>query len=163
MVPHRFKIAVSLFLILATFAVFWQVSNHDFVSYDDDTYLTKNPHVQARFSRESITWAFTTTYANFWHPLTWLSHMLDYQLFGLNPGRHHLSSLLLHIANSILLFLVFVRMTRARWCSAFVAALFALHPHELNTKTPFLIRRGWGLWFCRLTSSKSSKGRRPCI
>ena len=127
MVPHRFKIAASLFLIVATLTVFWQVSNHDFVSCDDDTYVTRNPHVQAGLSTESIKWAFTTTYANFWHPLRWLSHMLDYQLFGLNPGRHHLTSLLLHVASSILLFLVFVRMTEAQWCSALVAALFVPH------------------------------------
>ena len=133
MKSHRLKIVVSLFLIVATLTVFWQVCNHEFVSYDDDTYVTKNPHVQAGLSTESIVWAFTTTYANFWHPLTWLSHMLDCQLFGLSPGMHHLSSLLLHMANSILVFLVFMRMSGVLWCSAFVAALFALHPLHVES------------------------------
>ena len=116
MKPHRLKIAVILFLIVATLAVYWQVLSHDFVNYDDDTYVTKNLHVQTGLTTAGVTWAFTTTYANFWHPLTWLSHMIDCQLFGLNPGGHHLSSLLLHIANSTLLFLVLVRMTKALWC-----------------------------------------------
>jgi tetratricopeptide (TPR) repeat protein len=130
---YRLEIIVCLFLIVATLAVFWQLSNHEFVDFDDDTYVSENSHVQTGLTKEGIVWAFTTTHANFWHPLTWLSYMLDCQLFGLDPGMHHLSNLLLHMANSILLFLVFRRMTGALWCSAFVAALFALHPLHVES------------------------------
>lgn len=130
---YRREIIVCLFLIAATLSVFWQVQNHDFVNYDDNTYVTENSHVQAGLGPRNIIWAFTTTYANFWHPLTWLSHMLDCRLFGLNPGMHHLSSLILHIINSILLFLIFRAMTGSVWRSAFVAVLFALHPFHVES------------------------------
>jgi len=115
---YRLEMIVSLFLIVATLAVFWQVSNHEFLNFDDDTYITENPHVQTGLTKEGIVWAFTTTHANFWHPLTWLSYMVDCELFALKSGMHHLSNLLLHTANSILLFLVFRWMTGALWCSA---------------------------------------------
>jgi tetratricopeptide (TPR) repeat protein len=133
MQPRRLEHMVCLFLIVATLTVYWQVRNHDFVNYDDDKYVTKNPHVQAGVSREGIIWAFTTTHASNWHPLTWLSHMLDCQLYGLNPEGHHLTNLLLHIANTLLLFLVLKRMTEALWRSAIVAALFALHPLHVES------------------------------
>lgn len=130
---RRLELIICLFLIVATLAIYWQAGNHEFVSYDDPTYVTENRFVQKGLTLESISWAFTATHASNWHPLTWLSHMLDCQLFGLNPGMHHLTSLLLHIASSILLFLVFRRMTGALWCSAFVAALFALHPLHVES------------------------------
>jgi tetratricopeptide (TPR) repeat protein len=129
----RRQMLVCLFLIVATLVVFWQVSNHDFLNFDDNTYVTENQRVQAGFTGEGIIWAFTTTHANFWHPLTWLSYMLDCQLFGLEAGLHHLSNLLLHVANSILVFLVFSRMTGALWRSGLVAALFALHPFHVES------------------------------
>lgn len=81
-------IFVSLLLILANLVVYWQVRNHDFLNFDDNTYLTENPHVQAGLTWEGLVWAFSTTYANFWHPLTWLSYMLDYQIYGLKPGGY---------------------------------------------------------------------------
>jgi hypothetical protein len=90
---------ICLALALATLAVFWQVRNHDFVNYDDTDYVTKNYHVKTGLTRDGIIWAFTTGYAGNWHPLTWLSHMLDCQLFGTNPGWHHLTNLLLHTSN----------------------------------------------------------------
>ncbi len=130
---NRLKLVICLLLIVATIAVFWQVYNHDFVNYDDNLYVTENRHVQAGLTWEGIIWAFTTTHASNWHPLTWLSHMLDCQLFGLNAGGHHLTNLLFHIANTLLLFLVFNRMTGAIWRSAFVAALFALHPLHVES------------------------------
>jgi tetratricopeptide (TPR) repeat protein len=124
---------VCLFLIVITLAVYWQVSNHEFVIYDDDVYVTENHHVQAGLTHESLKWAFTTTWATNWHPLTWLSHMLDCQLYGLNPSGHHLTNVLLHLANTLLLFLVLKRMTGTTLQSAVVAALFALHPLHLQS------------------------------
>jgi len=124
---------VSLFIIIATFAVYWQVRNFHFVDYDDNKYIYENLHVQKGLTLESITWAFTTIQANYWHPLTWLSHMLDCQIYGNNPGGHHYTSLLFHIANALLLFIVFRKMTGRLWQSAFIAALFALHPLHVES------------------------------
>jgi tetratricopeptide (TPR) repeat protein len=124
---------VCLFLVIITLAVYWQVGNHEFVNYDDNDYITENQHVQAGLTLKSIAWAFTSTHASNWHPLTWLSHMLDCQIYGLNPSGHHFTSVLFHILNSILLFLIFKRMTRAFWKSAFVAALFAIHPLHVES------------------------------
>ena len=124
---------ICLLLIAATLSVFLQVQNHDFVNIDDPHYVSDNPYVKNGLSRDSIIWAITSTHAANWHPLTWLSHMLDYQLFGMNPGGHHVTSVLLHVANSVLLFLLLSRMTGALWRSAFVAALFALHPLHVES------------------------------
>ena len=124
---------VCLFLVIVTLAVYWQAGNHAFVNYDDNKYVTENKHVQAGLTPDSITWAFTATYAGNWHPLTWLSHMLDCQIYGLNPKGHHLTNVVFHILNAILLFLIFRRMTGALWKSAFVAALFALHPLHVES------------------------------
>jgi len=120
-------------LALVTFVAYEQVRNHDFVDYDDRGYVYENQHVKTGLTSDSIRWAFTTRHASNWHPLTWLSHMLDCQLFGTNPGWHHLTNVLLHIANTLLLFIVLKRMTRALWCSAFVAAAFALHPLHVES------------------------------
>ncbi len=107
--------------------------HNGFVKYDDFHYLTENLHVQAGLTAESIIWAFTTSHSTNWHPLTWLSIMLDCELFGLNPFGHHLVSLLLHTASTLLLFWVLKRMTGAIWCSGFVAAAFALHPVHVES------------------------------
>ncbi len=127
------KLRVCLFLTIAILAVFWRVQDHGFVNLDDDLYVTANPRVQAGLTVDGAVWAFTTTHASNWHPLTWLSHMVDCDLFGLNPGGHHFTNLLFHIANTLLLFLVFEQMTGALWPSAFVAALFALHPLHVES------------------------------
>jgi len=124
---------ICLILVIVTLAVYWQVGNHEFVNYDDNEYVTENRHVQSGLTPDSIAWAFTSTHAANWHPLTWLSHMLDCQIYGLNPGGHHLTNVILHILNSILLFLIFRRMTGALWKSAFIAALFALHPLHVES------------------------------
>ena len=116
-----------------TLIVYWRVQNYDFVNFDDGDYVTGNRHVQGGITNANVIWALTTFHAGNWHPLTWLSHMLDYQLFGLKAGMHHLINLLIHMANSILLFFVFKRMTGAMWRSAFVAALFALHPLHVES------------------------------
>lgn len=127
------KTATFLLLFAVTCAVYWQVSDHEFVHYDDGRYITENPQVKAGVTREGIRWAFTSTYASNWHPLTWLSHMIDVQLFGLRPGAHHVVNVLFHAANTVLLFLLLLRMTGAHWRSAFVAALFALHPLHVES------------------------------
>lgn len=130
----RYRVlCIYLLLTLATVAAFWQVWNHDFVAYDDPDYVSRNSHVNAGLTADSITWAFTTPHAGNWHPLTWLSHMLDCRLFGTNPGRHHLTNLLFHVLNTLLLFAVLNRMTLAPWRSAFVAAAFALHPLHVES------------------------------
>jgi protein O-mannosyl-transferase len=127
------KIAICLFLIVATLAVYWQILEHEFVNYDDNEYITKNWNVKKGLSLESIKWAFTTGHFSNWHPVTWLSHMLDFQLYGLHPKGHLMTSLLLHVANTLLLFVILLRMTGAFWQSSFVAALFALHPFNVES------------------------------
>jgi tetratricopeptide (TPR) repeat protein len=129
----RRDILVCMFLVLSTLSVYWQVHNYDFVNFDDDKYVSDNRHVQVGLTLESITWAFTTNHVSNWHPLTWLSHMLDCQFYGINPGRHHLTNLLFHIANTLLLFFVFRKMTGHLWQSTFVASLFALHPLHVES------------------------------
>ncbi len=128
-------LVLSIYFALAVSAllVFWQVRNSDFVYYDDDDYVSANPHVLNGFSPSNLAWAFTTNLSSHWHPLTWFSLMLDCQLFGPNAGRIHLINLLLHIANTLLLFIVLKKMTGALWQSAFVAALFALHPLHVES------------------------------
>ena len=105
------ELLVVLFLALATVAVYWPVRGHEFVNYDDGPYVYENPHVRAGLTGESVKWAFTAMHSYNWHPLTWLSHMLDCQLYGLDSGKHHITSLLFHAANTALLFLVLRRMT----------------------------------------------------
>jgi tetratricopeptide (TPR) repeat protein len=124
---------VYIFLTAATFIAFWQVNRCDFIGYDDERYVVKNSYIQDGVTVKGIGWAFTTDYFSNWHPLTWISHMLDVQLFDLKPQGHHLTNLLFHIANTLLLFVVFNRMTKALWQSAFVAALFALHPLHVES------------------------------
>ena len=124
---------ICVFLVAATFSIYGQVQNHEFLTYDDAKYVTENLHIQSGFTRDSFVWAFTEPYAANWHPVTWLSHMLDFELYGLDPSGHHLTSLLFHIANTLLLFGVLLKMTGALWRSAMVAALFALHPINVQS------------------------------
>ena len=124
---------IYLLLAVATVIVYWRVNGCDFTYLDDLEYVTENRHIQNGLTLSAVHWAFTTGHAANWHPLTWMSHMLDIQLFGLNPHLHHLTNLLFHIANTLLLFLVFHRMTRAPWRSGYVAALFALHPLHVES------------------------------
>jgi tetratricopeptide (TPR) repeat protein len=133
MQQNRLPYAVYLVLILATLAVFHQLPSHDFVNYDDDLFVYENPQVRNGFSKEGVIWAFTSFSPDYWKPLSWLSHMLDCELFGLRPGMHHLTNLLLHVANTVLLLLVLNRISGALWPSSFVAALFALHPLHVES------------------------------
>ena len=129
----RIDVFVCLLLVLLILAVYWQVTHHEFINFDDDVYVTDNRKVQAGLTLEGLKFAFSFAERTYWHPLTWLSHMLDCQLFGLNAGLHHLMNLIFHIANSLLLFVVLKRMSGARWQSALVAALFALHPINVDS------------------------------
>ncbi len=124
---------IYIALALATLIVFQQVRLNGFVNYDDGIYVTENPNVKSGITAKSVLWAFGAPHMGHWHPLTWLSHMLDCQLFGLNPAGHHITSLLFHIANTLLLFWVLKEMTGAVWPSAFVAAVFALHPIHVES------------------------------
>jgi len=126
-------LAIYLFLTVITLIAFWQLNQCDFINSDDPEYVTENVYIQNGITMETMRWAFTTDYASNWHPLTWMSHMLDVQLFGLKPRWHHLTNLLFHIANTLLLFFVFHRMTKEPWKSAFVAVLFAIHPIHVES------------------------------
>jgi regulator of sirC expression with transglutaminase-like and TPR domain len=130
--PSRQKLIVCIVLTILTLVVFWQVNQYDFV-FDDLAYVTGNSHVQSGITLDGFSWAFSTTDSEFWHPLTWLSLMFDYQLYGLNAGGYHLTNRILHILSTLLLFWLFCRMTGAIWKSAFVAALFALHPLHVES------------------------------
>lgn len=127
------SVLICVFLAGATLAVYRRVLYNDFVNYDDPVYVTENKQVEAGLTREGVVWAFTSRRANNWHPLTWLSLMLDSELFGLKAGVFHATNLLIHIANTLLLFLVLRKMTGSLWCSGFVAAVFALHPLHVES------------------------------
>jgi tetratricopeptide (TPR) repeat protein len=124
---------ICLALAVVTTALYWPMTHHNFVNFDDDDYITNNSHVQAGLTWAGVIWAFQTGAAANWHPLTWLSHMLDCQVYGLYPGGHHSTNLLFHVANTLLLFLWLRQLTGALWRSAFVAALFAWHPLHVES------------------------------
>jgi tetratricopeptide (TPR) repeat protein len=123
---------ITIILIFATLAAYEPIRHNYFVSYDDDLYM-KNPAVTGGITHDSVILAFTKFYAANWHPLTWLSHMLDYQLFGLNPTGHHLVSVAIHIVNALLLLWILTNITGTIWPSAFVAVVFALHPLQVES------------------------------
>ena len=131
---HATVAGICALLVLAVLAVFGQTVRHGFVNVDDDWYvLDKNPCVSQGLTPEGVKWAFTAYHAANWHPLTWLSHMADCQVYGLWPGGHHLTSVAFHAAAALLLFLALLRMTGATWPSALVAALFAIHPLRVES------------------------------
>ena len=128
------RISICILLVIATFIAYMQVLKYGFItSFDDTEYLTSNWNIKAGLTKESIVWAFSTSYASNWHPVTWLSHMLDYEFYGLEPFGHHLTSLLFHIINTLLLFGVLLKMTGALGRSGLVAVLFALHPLNVES------------------------------
>ncbi len=133
MPQRRWKIIACLFLVVATLATYGDLRNHQFINLDDDVYVTDNPAVQDGLTLKGLSWAFTTLHAGLWIPLTWLSFMLDSQLFGLHPGGFLLTNLLFHIANALLLVLWLLYLTRSWGCSFLVAALFALHPLHVES------------------------------
>jgi tetratricopeptide (TPR) repeat protein len=129
----RRKLFLGLTLALTTLALFLPSVSHQLLGYDDQQYVTENPHVRAGLTWSGVVWAFKSFYASNWHPLTWLSHMLDCQLYALKPAGHHLTNVLLHAANTVLLFLAMARLTGGLWRSAAVAALFAWHPLHVES------------------------------
>ncbi|HUN54419.1 MAG TPA: tetratricopeptide repeat protein [Smithella sp.] len=124
---------VCIALILVTSAVYWQVNHFDFITLDDHAYVAENNHIQSGITWDGFRWAFSTKDMGLWNPLVWLSFMLDYQLYGLNAAGYHVTNLILHIFSTLLLFWLFNRMTGALLRSAFVAALFALHPLHVES------------------------------
>jgi tetratricopeptide (TPR) repeat protein len=127
------RIILVITLAIITFCVYSNLLKSDFIGHDDPDYITQNLQVLKGLTPDSILWAFTSTSAANWHPLAWLSHLLDISLYGLNPTGHHLTNLLLHMANTVLLYLVLQGMTGAHWRSLAVAALFALHPLHVES------------------------------
>src|SRR5215831_8786129 len=124
---------VAAALVGLNLFVYRGVERFDFVNWDDQIYLTENANVQAGLSPANAWWALTTGHAPYWHPLTWLSHMLDVTLYGMDPGPHHVTNLLIHVASTLLLFVLLRRMTRDDGPSALVAALFAAHPLHVES------------------------------
>src|SRR5260370_1197054 len=133
MTKHRTTLALCLALPCGTVISYWPMTGHNFVNLDDEQYIVENPHVNSGFTWSGVAWAFRTGYASNWHPLSWISHMADCQLYGLDPRGHHLTNLLFHIANSLLLFIVLKQMTGSLSRSALVAALFAWHPLHVES------------------------------
>jgi tetratricopeptide (TPR) repeat protein len=132
-VQHSQVVGLCVALAVITFAVFGQTLRYRFVNFDDGEYVAQNPVVAHGLTLKGFIWAFAGPHAANWHPLTWLSHMLDCQLYGLDPGAHHLTNVLLHTGTAIALFLVLLRMTGGLWRSAFVAAVFAIHPLRVES------------------------------
>lgn len=129
----RRRIGIAALLAVATLAALWGVLDCGFINFDDPSYVVENTHVRSGISLKTIEWSFTTTDEANWHPLTWISHALDYSLFGLDARYHHATSLLLHALAGVALFLSLAKATRARWQSAFVAFVFALHPLHVES------------------------------
>ena len=129
----RLEFIVGLILTLAIFGIYYQTRNFEFVLLDDDVYVTANPHVTGGLSFASIKWAFTKSHGGFWIPLTWISYMIDCQLHGLNAGDYHMTNLIFHVLNTLLLFGVMRRMTGDIWRCGLVAALFAVHPVHVES------------------------------
>jgi len=147
--PIRYDLLISLFLVIITVAVYWQVTGHDFISLDTPSFLIENPHVNQGVTLTGITRAFFSFYEANWIPLVWLSYMIDCQLHGLDPGWHHFTNLIIHVVNVLLLFFTLKLMTRQRWPAAFVAILFALHPIHAASVAWVAERKGLlsGLFF----------------
>ncbi|HET7452344.1 MAG TPA: tetratricopeptide repeat protein [Thermoanaerobaculia bacterium] len=129
----RLPLLVSLGLAALVVAVFWGSGTHGFLNFDDGEYVSENAHVAAGLTAAGVRWAFTAFHAANWHPVTWLSHMLDVEFFGMNAGAMHRVNVALHLANTLLLFAVLRRWTGALWRSAFVAALFGVHPLHVES------------------------------
>ena len=132
-VNQTMKTAICIFLAVATFSVYLQVKDHEFIDYDDKAFISQNSNIKSGLSKESVIWAFTTTLSGSWEPITWLSHILGYQLYGSSSKNHHLINVFFHITNAVLLFIVLLRMTGALWQSGFVACMFALHPMNVES------------------------------
>jgi len=145
MAPLRtssFSVLISAALLLVTLGLYWPVIDQDFVYFDDTRYVIENRHVHAGLDASTVQWALTTDTMGTWHPLTWLSHAADWSLYGSDAGGHHLTNLLLHALNVLLLFGVLRRMTGSLWASAFVALVFAVHPLNVASVAWIASRKG---------------------
>jgi hypothetical protein len=131
--PRIRDLLIALGLLGAVLAIYAQTANHGFVSYDDPGYVATNQSIRAGVTGESLRWAFTTIESYNWHPLTWVSYLVDYELYGLSPGGYHLTNVALHIANTLILFVILRRLTGEAWPSALVAALFGVHPVHVES------------------------------
>jgi Tfp pilus assembly protein PilF len=129
----RYDLYVSLSLLALTLMVYFQVHNFDFVNFDDRETIIGNTHIRDGITLAGLAWAFTSAYAANWFPVTWISHMLDFQMFGLDSGWHHLTNVMIHLASTALLFALLKRMTQRLWESAFVSFVFALHPLHVES------------------------------
>ena len=160
---RRSVLGVCVFLAAVTWFVFGQTRNFQFINFDDNEYVFKNAQVARGLTLEGVVWAFTHVYAANWHPLTWLSHMLDCQLYGLNPAGHHLTNVFLHAATAIVLFLVLRNMTSALWRSAFVATVFVIHPLRVESVAWVAERKDVlsGLFFALTIAAYVRYARRP--
>src|SRR5687768_1526111 len=132
-IPAARRWLLILLLCVVTLIIYFPVRQFEFVNYDDYAYVVENPHVASGLSASNARWAFTAFEAGNWHPLTWLSHMIDCELFGLEPAGHHLTNLAIHTLNAVLVFIVLLEMTSQLWWSYFVALLFALHPLNVES------------------------------
>src|SRR5271157_1993594 len=131
--PRKKLLLFAALLVVATVALYYPVIRHPFLNYDDDLYVVYNPHIHAGLNLDTLKWSFTSFYASNWHPLTWLSHTLDWQICASNAGGHHTTNLLLHVLNVLLLFFVLWRAAGYAGRSVMVAALFAVHPVNVET------------------------------
>jgi len=158
-------IAICGVLAGITWFVFAQTVRHQFVTYDDPQYVYANPDITAGISPGRIAWAFTHTITGNWHPLTTISHMLDCQLYGLDPAGHHFTNVLFHTIAALLLFLVLQRMTGSLWRSAFVAALFAIHPLHVESVAWVSERKDVlsAIFFMLILSAYARYVREPCV
>jgi Flp pilus assembly protein TadD len=143
---ERADVLILIGLAVVTFGIYAQVIGHRFIHFDDTAYITENPMVNRGVTLGGLAWAFRTFYYGYWHPLTWIAHMIDSQLFGMFAGGHLLVNALFHVADTLLLFWFLLRTTGARWASALVAALFALHPLHVESVA----------WACELKSTLST-------
>jgi Tfp pilus assembly protein PilF len=159
------EILICLLLAFATLAVYWQVHTYDFVRFDDPLYVSENPRVRSGINGENMVWAFTATVEATWQPLVWVSYMIDSQIHGTNPGGFHLSNVFLHIANTVLLYLFIRQIGGGVWQSAFIAALFALHPLHVESVAWITERKDVLSTFFGMLSLLSYVGyaRQPCI
>ena len=157
------KAGVSIVLALITLAVFARTTQNGFVNFDDPEYVVNNPIVNRGLTLPGIIFAFTHFHAANWHPLTWISHMIDCQIYGLDPGGHHLTSVPIHAGTVIGLFLLLLQMTDALWRSAFVAAIFAIHPLRVESVARVSERKDvlCGLLFMLTVAAYVRYTRRP--
>ncbi len=132
-VSKRTDIVLKSLIAVIVAATYFQVVGHGFINYDDPLYVTENNHVSAGLTLKGIWWALTAFQAANWHPITWLSHMVDAQLFGMNPAGHHLTSVFFHVANTLLLFFLFQSSSRSFWKSFALASFFGLHPLHVES------------------------------